>query len=100
MEGPPPVNPDTYRLIGALVGATSGLLFLWPKTLRDAVVRFLFSTFFGFGFYFVPIQLLNWADVKAVPYQDLVTGGALLVGFLAWPVAGFIIRKAGERIAG
>lgn len=96
----PPVDPDTYRLVGALVGATSGLLFLWPKTLREAAARCLMSVFFGFGFYFVPIRVLNWASDTSVPYNDLVMGGAILSAFLAWPLAGVIIKAVGKKMTG
>lgn len=97
MDGPP--SPDTYRMIGAIAGATSGLLFLWPKTIREAAARFAFSVIFGFGFYFVPIQLLKWADVNGIPYHDLIMGGSLLTGFASWPLAGVVIKKVGAKLS-
>lgn len=96
----PPGDPDLYRIIGAFVGATSGLLFLWPKTFQEAVARGLMSVFFGFGFYFVPIKVLNWIADTDAPYEDLVMGGAILSAFLAWPIAGVVIKAVGKRVGG
>lgn len=96
----PPGDPDLYRLVGSLVGASSGLLFLWPKTIREAIARGVMSVFFGFGLYFVPIKLLNWVADTDAPYNDIVMGGAIVSAFLAWPLAGVIIKAVGKRVQG
>lgn len=96
----PPVDPETYRIVGAAMGALNGLLFLWPATLRDAAARFVFSAFSGYGLYYVPIQILKWTDVETVRYENVVMGAAMIVAFLSWPLAGVLIKRAGSKLTG
>ena len=96
----PPVDPETYRMVGAAMGALNGVLFLWPKTFRELLARSIFSGFTGYVLYYVPIQLLKWSSVDFVEYQNIVMGGAMVMAFLSWPLAGILIKRAGAKLSG
>lgn len=77
------------------MGAVNGLLFLRPATYREAAARFVFSGTTGWALYFMPMQVLRWADMESPIYARLVLGGALIAAFLAWPIAGVAIKASG-----
>ncbi len=88
------VDPDDYRYIGALLGAASGLLFVKPKSIVDAVMRFAFSFIAASILYFVVLDYMAWAkDV------DHVVAAAWITGFASWPIAGFLIQKAKKQFS-
>lgn len=96
----PPVDPETYRIVGAIMGAVNGLIFLPPKTFREVCARLVFSVSSGYGLYYVPVQFLRWQDIETVKYEDMLLGAAMIVAFVSWPLAGVIIKRAGLKISG
>lgn len=85
----PPVNPDDYRYIGAIMGASQSLLFVWPRSVREAAIRFVFSTISGSILFFIPIEYFGWD--RSV---EKVLGAAGLIAFVSWFAAGGIIAAA------
>lgn len=96
----PPVDPEMYRVIGAIMGAVNGLIFLPPKTLREVGARLVFSVSSGYGLYYVPIQILKWSDIATVKYENVMLGAAMIVAFLSWPLAGVVIKRASVKLSG
>ena len=90
----PPVDPEHYRFLGALVGTTGSLIYFWPRTVKDAIRRGLFSMMAGSIFYYVSLDFFEW-DMS----PRHVIGGAALVSFIAWPLAGLVLTAVKNRTA-
>lgn len=81
MDGPG--SPENYRYVGAALGAVSGLMFIKPKSIMDAVIRFAFSFMAGSILYVLVHEYMQWPKDT-----DHTVAAAWIVGFASWPVAG------------
>lgn len=88
-----PADPFGFQYLGSLIGAFGALLYFWPKTIRDALIRATFSIMAGSTLYFVPMDFFNWGMSR-----DRIIGGAVIVAFMSWPIAGALVRAAKSRL--
>lgn len=91
MEGPG--NPENYRYVGAALGAASGLMFIRPKSIMDAVIRLVFSFVAGSILYLVLHEYMGWPRDP-----DHIVAAAWIVGFASWPLAGAALSAVKSRM--
>lgn len=78
-----PGSPEHFRYVGAALGAVSGLMFIKPKSIMDAVIRFAFSFMTGSILYVLVHEYMQWPKDT-----DHVVVASWVVGFASWPLAG------------
>jgi len=79
----------SHKLFGSLLGAIAHLIYSSPKTLKDAVSKFIFALIAGTVLYFIPGEMMNW-----VMTTEKRVAGALLMGFTSGYLAGPLISWA------
>lgn len=88
-----PGSPDHYRYVGAALGAVSGLMFIRPKSIMDAVIRLVFSFVSGAILYIVLHEYMDWPRDP-----DHIVAAAWVVGFASWPLAGAALSAIKSRM--
>ncbi|HBF30879.1 hypothetical protein [Rhizobium sp.] len=85
-------DPIIYKALGGLLGTIAGLAYLKTRGWRDLITRSFISMTAAITFYFVPIEYFNWPM-----NNERIFAGATLIGFAAWPLAGFLFRWISEK---
>ena len=85
----PPLDPENYKYLGSIIGAFQSLLFLFPKTGKEALIRFAFSVLSGSTWFYVALEKFGWDRTP-----EKVLGASALIAFVSWFVTGPIVKMA------
>lgn len=91
----PPVNPDDYKYLGSVLGSIQSMVFFFPKTLMEGILRFVFSFIAGSLWFFIILEYMEWerSPEKIVASSALVALGSAP---LMKPVLEYVRKKFGD----
>lgn len=87
MTHEPPGDFTLVRAAGAAIGALLSLVYIPPKSVKEAVSRALFSVPSGFIFGFIILDYMKWPQT----FQHWMAA-TVVVGMFSWLLAGVVVR--------
>ena len=83
------------KSVGSVIGAVLAILFKWPKTTKDFILRVWFSLLSGVAL--TPIAILIMQQFVPIPRDaETIVAVSTITAFASWTCAG-VLLKATDR---
>lgn len=76
------------KIVGAISGSVLALIYMPPKTARDAAIRIIFSFGCGFLFWMYAAEKVGFNQYTF----EGISASVAITALLSWPVAGAVFK--------